>query len=393
MRILVLVLSLLLSVTAIPRLASAQQTELLERSFAGVSKEKNPTSAKRDIQEQASSKVSEEVIKELIGEDRFSKNRTLITNKVIKNSSRYIPYVKPSEILPEGEGFKMSVAMKVSLRDLKQLLQVNGLLGDNDAVPVVLPVVAWVDRVEGRSYRWWQSLNRENNPFLLKEARLFEDALRNSFQRNNFYSLKPIESGSAASVPVDFQSEKLNSEDLQFYAQYFNAPLIVDGQIVLNKSEQSGRYMIEIKMSAVQVSNGRTVADVARKFETENGVFEGTVDKKMKEVSESVANDLAAQVLDVWQRGSIGTSIIKVTVKGKNTLPLMESLKSKIRSSITQVKNIRERLVTSDAVSFEVDTSISSADLLSKFIGIDLNGKKLSKISESNDEIVLKWMD
>ncbi|MNT06363.1 hypothetical protein D3C72_1410250 [compost metagenome] len=236
-------------------------------------------------------------------------------------------------------------------------------------------------------------MNRENNPFLLKEARLFEDALRNSFQRNNFYSMKPIESGSAANVPVDFQSEKLNSEDLQFYAQYFNAPLIVDGQIVLNKSEQSGRYVIEIKMSAIQVSNGRTVADVARKFETESGVFEAAVDKKMKEVSESAANDLASQVLDVWQRGSIGTSIIKVTVKGKNTLPLMESLKSKVRSSITQVKNIRERLVTSDAVSFEVDTSISSAELLNKFIGIDLNGKKLSKISESNDEIVLKWMD
>jgi hypothetical protein len=373
--------------------ALAQQAELLERSFAGVSKEKTPVAAKKDIQDQASNKISEDVIKELIGEDRFAKNRTLINNKIVKNSGRYIPYMKPSEATPEGEGFKMSVAMKLSLRDLKQLLQVNGLLGDNDTVPVVLPVVAWVDRVEGRSFRWWQSLNRENNPFLVKEARLFEDSLRNSFQKNNFYLMKPLESGSAATIPTDFQSEKLNSEDLQFYAQYFNSPVVVEGQVVLNKSEQSGRFVIEIKMSAVQVSNGRTVADVARRFETEAGVFESVVDKKMKEISESASNDLASQVLDVWQRGSIGTSIIKVTVKGKNTLPLMESLKNKVKASVTQVKSIRERLVTSDAVSFEVDTSISSAELLSKFTSLDMDGKKLSKISESGDEIVLKWMD
>jgi hypothetical protein len=393
MRLVVFVFGLVLCGSLFSQSTFAQQSELLERSYAGVSNEKNPISARRDIQEQASQKVSEEVIKELIGEDRFSKNRTLIAGKIIKNSQRYIPYVKPSEVTPEGEGFKMSVAMKLSLRDLKQLLQVNGLLGDNDAVPVVLPVVAWVDRVEGRSYRWWQSLNKENNPFLMKEARLFEDALRNGFQKNNFYSLKPIESGAAVNVPVDFQSEKLNSEDLQFYAQYFNAPLIVDGQVMLSKAEQKGRFIIEIKMSAIQVSNGRTIGDIARKFETDNGVLEGAVDKKIKEVAETVANDLASQVLDVWQRGSIGTSIIKVTVRGKNTLPLMESLKSKVRSSITQVKNIRERLVTSDSVSFEVDASISSSELLNKFTAMDLNGKKLGKISEDNDEIVLKWLD
>ncbi len=43
----------------------------------------------------------------------------------------------------------MSVAMKVSLRDLKQLLQDNTLLNENEAIPVVLPGISWTDRVQG----------------------------------------------------------------------------------------------------------------------------------------------------------------------------------------------------------------------------------------------------
>lgn len=123
-----------------------QQADLLERVYSGSSKETNPQLVKKEIQEEAFQKVSEDVIKELIGEERFAKNKTLINNKIIKNSGRYIPFVKPSAVTQEGEESKMSVSLKVSLKDLKQLLQNNSLLADNDTLPIVLPMVAWQDR-------------------------------------------------------------------------------------------------------------------------------------------------------------------------------------------------------------------------------------------------------
>src|SRR5437868_11053897 len=82
-------------------LYAQQSADLIERSFTGTSGEKIPQAAKRDIQDQASKKVSEELIKELIGEERYTKNKTLIQNKVEKLSNRYIPFAKPSELLPE----------------------------------------------------------------------------------------------------------------------------------------------------------------------------------------------------------------------------------------------------------------------------------------------------
>ncbi len=367
----------------------AQQADLIDRTFQGTSKETNQVAARRDIQDQAYQSISEEIIKELIGEDRYSRNKSLINTKIIRNSARYIPFSKPSSVTPVGEEMKMSVEMKLSLRDLKQMLQDNSLLNENEAIPVVLPVVSWVDRVEGSSFRWW--MPSKNSPaFLLKEARLLEDALRKSFQKNNFYAMKPIDAGLAIKLPSSFQSERVSGEDSQFFAQYFNAPVLVDGQVLLTKGERKN-YRIEIRLTALQVSNGRAIADVSRRFETEAGSFENAVDRKMREVLEGTANDLASQVYEAWQRGSVGTSILRLTIQGRNTLPAIESIKDRIRSQVTQVKNIRERLVSSESVSFEVDTSVSAQDLIARLETVEIDGKKLARVSESSSEIVLRW--
>ncbi|MEN0057254.1 MAG: hypothetical protein AAGB31_00340 [Bdellovibrio sp.] len=370
--------------------AGAQQVELLERSYSGLSKEVTPQAAKKDIQDQAAQKVSEDIIKELIGEERFLKNKSLIQARIIKNSERYIPFLKASPMTREGEEFKMAVNMKVSLRDLKQLLQTSALLNDNESVPVVLPMISWVDRVEGRSYRWWSPLEKGTQGFLSKEGRLLEESLRTSFQKQNFYVIAPAESGLGHAVPSDFQAERVSGEDSQFFAQYFNAPLLIDGQVVINRGER-GSYRIELRMAALQVSNGRAIADVSRRYDTEQGAFEAVVDKKLREVVETAANDLASQVLEAWQRGSLGTSVIRVTIQGRTPFPLLESLKEKIRAQVTQVKSIRERLVSSEAMSFEVDAAISPAELLGKLEALDLGGRKLSKVSENNAELVLTW--
>lgn len=367
----------------------AQQADLLERNFSGSSKEATPQSAKSDIQNQASSKISEEVIRELIGEERFNKNKALIQSKVIKNSARYIPFVKPSAVTMEGEEYKMSVNMKISLRDLKQMLQDNSLLNENDTIPVVLPVISFVDRVGGRSYRWWRTQDKNTQGFLNKQSRTLEESLRGSFQKNNFFVIKPVEAGLGANIPSAYQNERIAGEDAQFFAQYFNAPVMIEGQVLMDKADKGNGYRIDIRMTAVQISNARPIADVSRRYDVE-GSFEGAVDKKIREISESVANDLASQVFEAWQRGSLGTSVIRVTITGKHNLPAMEDLKERIRSQLTQVKNIRERLVSSDSVSFEVDTAASSAELAAKLEALDLAGKKLSKVSEGRDEIVLK---
>ena len=119
--------------------------------------------------------------------------------------------------------------------------------------------------------------------------------------------------------------------------------------------------------------------------------MESKVDKKLREVVDTAANDLASQVGEAWQRGSLGTSIVRLTIRGRMTILMIENLKEKIRSEMTQIKNIHERLITSDAVTFELDTSMTNIELVDKILALDFEGKKLTSASENAEEITLKW--
>lgn len=361
----------------------AQGAELLERSFSGSSKQTLPQAARQEIIGQAYNKVSEDVIKELIGEERFAKNKTTIHSKIIRNAARYTPFSKPGELVSENIGFRMSVSIKISLKDLKAMLQTHGLLNENESTPVVIPVINFVDRVSMTSYRWWQSGDKDAKVFLLNQARYYENSLRKSFQRNGFYLLKPQEAGAHVDIPMSFQNEKLNIEDSQFFGQYFNASVLLDGQVQINKHPQvANSFRIELRISATQISNSRPIADVSRKFDTEVGAYEVVVDKRMKEIAESVSNDLASQVLEAWQRGSLGTSMLKITLNGKLDLPFLEAFKERLKNQVTQIRNVRERLFESGKYSFEADTAASASEIVKKIQGMDVGNKKVTSVSE-----------
>ncbi len=364
--------------------------DLIEKSYSGTSNEKTPQAARRDIQEQAAKKISEELIKELIGEERYTKNKTLIQNKIEKISNRYIPFAKPSDLAQDPAGaYKMTVALKVSVKDLKTLLQEHSLLAENDTVPLVLPLISFTDKVDFKTFRWWKPEEGNNKSFLIFQNRQFENALRSAFQKNNFYLIKTP--GIALQIPRTYQNERLSLDDMQFMSQYFGAPLMIEGQVQYSKSpDSSNRYRIEVKLLALQVSNGRPIADVSRKFETEMGVFEATVDKKVREIVDSTAQDLASQVYEAWQRGALGTTSIRLTFRGKIPFNQQEAFKEKLKNQVREIRNIRERLVTSDSLAFEVDTNLSPKDFSAKLNGLEIDGKRWNSVGFNDSEINLQ---
>lgn len=367
----------------------AQSSDLIERSFTGTSNEKTPQAAKRDIQEQAAQKVSEDLIKELIGEERYTKNKTLINNKIEKISNRYIPFTKPSELMQDGTVYKMTVALKVSVKDLKTLLQEYSLLAENDTVPLVFPLISFTDKVDLKTFRWWKPEDGGNKNFLISQNRQFENALRTAFQKYNFYLVKTVPL--SLQIPRTYQNERLNLDDMQFLSQYFGAPLMIEGQVQYSKSpDSSNRYRIEVKLLALQVSNGRPIADVSRKFETEMGVFEAAVDKKIRETVDSTSQDLASQVFEAWQRGALGTQILRLTFRGKIPFNQQEAFKEKLKNQVREIRNIRERLVTSDSLAFEVDTNLNPKDFSAKLNGLEIDGKRWNSAGYSDNEITMQ---
>jgi hypothetical protein len=283
----------------------------------------------------------------------------------------------------------MTVVLKVSVKDLKALLQEHSLLAENETVPLVLPLISFTDKVGLKTFRWWKQDEGNNKPFLISQNRHFENALRGAFQKYSFYLIKTLPLG--LQIPRSYQNERLSLDDMQFLSQYFGAPLMIEGQVQYSKSpESSNRYRIEVKLLALQVSNGRPIADVSRKFETEIGVFEASVDKKIRETVDATAQELASQVFEAWQRGSLGTTILRLTFRGKIPFNQQEAFKEKLKNQVREIRNIRERLITADSVAYEVDTNLNPKDFAAKLNSLEIDGRKWNPTGLSDNEVTMQ---
>ncbi|MFZ4403580.1 MAG: hypothetical protein ACOYOK_05705 [Pseudobdellovibrionaceae bacterium] len=382
-------LTLILAVIALgPKLAQAQTSskDFIERTEVGSSDEVNPVLAKKIIQDQVQSQIAENVIRDLLGADKFQKNKTVIQNKILKLSPRFMPFTKTGDLTKDGDIFKMQVTSRLALKDLQTLLEENGLLGLSDATPVIVPLIFVLDDVDSQTFFWWSSgsSNELQNLFLK-----IEDQARSSFWKSGFYILKPQQAHMQSLVPEHLRKAKLNPEEMSAVAEALKAPLVLEGPIIVRKAEQK-KFNIEMNFKVFQANNGKTIADVVRKFTTEPGDPQVVVPKKIKEVLDLVMTDLATQVTEVWQRGSLGSSTFKLTFQGFFSPLQLESFKQSLQNQVTSVRNVKERVISTKAVTFEVDAVGSLQEVAQKISGISVQNRRWTASSINDLEIIFK---
>ncbi len=366
--------------------------ELIEKNINVTTTVTEAPAARKELQEGAISRLTEDLARELMGPDKYEKNKTVVHSKIEKMSGRYVSYVKPGDMvsLNPGPGYSMPFLMKVSLSNLKTLLQNAGLLNENDTLPVVLPIISFYDRVGVSAFKWWQPGDISSKKFLLFNARQVEASLRTAFKKQQFHVIRPLEMNGSHLVPTVYQNDRVSPDDMEFLGRMFQAPLVVEGDIEFSRSSLgSNLYRIDIKLSAIQLSNHRPIADVSRKYETESGAFEGVVDKKLHQVIDSVCQDLASQVFEAWQKGSVGTNIIRLTVRGDVPFQQREFLKEKIRNQMSQIRNIKERLIGGNTITYEVDSTSTPQELGLKLNQLEFNGFRFQTSSTGDKELIV----
>jgi hypothetical protein len=361
----------------------------LDKTMTLETDEKNPSLAKKELIEKITAKISEDLIKEMIGESKFNRNNTIIQNKLIKHSARFIPFSKPSELVatPEG-GYKMTLALKVSQEDLRTMLLENGLLYESDSTPLLLPAISITDKVNGKEYGWWQSADSVNNKQeLVKYSSYIENSLKQIFSKNGFYVLRPQTLKYSSIIPY-LESK---NQDWQAIAQDLFAQILLQGDLVVSKNPaRSDSFLVRIHITAMQVQNDRSIADVVRNYETDSGAFDFVVDKKIKENIDTLVSDLSTQVFEAWQKGTIGSNLFKLTFNGNIPIQNFESLKNVFVDKITEIKSITERSVSYDHVTFEIDTNLTPKEIKSKLPKWSIPGYSMDVDDVSDQEIQYK---
>ncbi|MCB0357727.1 MAG: hypothetical protein KDD40_11995, partial [Bdellovibrionales bacterium] len=249
--------------------------DLVEVHHQAMVELKSMSNARTQLTERAVDEISKRYIIELIGEKKLNKNLADIEAKIIKNYLKYIPILKVSNIKNIPQGAEAEVYMKVSIDNLKEMLLQTGLLYEIKGAPIVLPMISLVDRVNSKSYSWWNAAYSLEQQLLREWLIHFHKKFKMVLSKKNFFGLQPIKWDMYEQVPKVYQTDKPRTEDLLFLSQQFLAPIIVRGDYKINQmSNFDNRYIVNVKLEALQASNGRVIGEVIRSYETEAGPFQ-----------------------------------------------------------------------------------------------------------------------
>lgn len=366
--------------------SSLVKAQIIDVLFEGVSTKKLRTQARKDIMDKSIKETSLKYIAGIIGSEKTERNRKIIDNKIIKQSGKYILYMKGSPLESTKKGIKMNVSLKLSLDNLSKILLANGLLYEMEGPPKVLPMITVEDRVNTNSYSWWLGAG-ESNAFLKSQLSMLHEKLRASFDEKSFFVMQPIKSNYNRITPEEFKSENPRLEDMLFLSEFFKAHIFIKGKIQFRKKDNfSDKNEIVINFTAFQAGNGRVIADVKRRYTTDDGDFKQVIQKKNLEVYESVTKDLVSQVYAAWQKGTFGSSLIKITFNGDISYAELIDLKNKI-NHLNEIRGIRERLFAPGKVTFEVDASTLPQSLAQLIVGIKTPHLTLEVDEINADEI------
>ena len=367
---------------------------VLEKTVEVRTETSNPVAARKELLDLASEKVTEDLLKEIIGEAKMQRNKAIIRSKVYKNSGRFIPWSKASDLKANdvksgGKGFSMTVQLRIERESLEAVLLENGLFYESDGPPSILAMVHVADRIQMRSFSWWQGLDkRKTEPFLLKLNQSFENQLKQNLAKQNFYLLPALQQKYEETLTPSDRGETLRADQMQSLAEKFGAKIFLYGLISIGKGSRSDNFTIQAKVTAAQSNNSRVITEVLRQVETDRGNMEVVVERKSKDLFDTLASDLASQVVGAWQKGALGTEVYRLTLKGGWKPQDLDKIKLEITSAIRDIKNLRERTLEEKKLVFEYDSAVGPEVLRGKFSSVQWLGKQYVAEKDATNELV-----
>lgn len=370
------------------------QGAFLERSYTITSEKETFVEAKRDIQEKAIFNAVEEITKEVLGEERFNKNKKILETRIVAKASRFIPFSKSSEPLFKDSKYTQTVYLKISLQDLKNILKENRLLEEIDHKLNILPLIQFENKVTEKKYRWWL----KNDEGMKKASLLFEEQFQKFLLKNGVFLQRPTFFNYQSSTPLALITENWTKEDYLALGKWYNAPFVVEGSLVVQKSEKkSSQVNLIIKLNLIQVQQGKVLIDLQRLVDVpafkEDIKLEMWVENKIIEETETLAQDLSQQLDEILQKGILNSQKIRLQFVMGPMPAKIESIKEKLKISSAIIKSIREREITSQFVVYEVDFSGTVQELQAKILSADLGlgpQGKVSLIKTSEKEMVFE---
>lgn len=374
----------------VPEVRAQAAEDLVVIKKSGTSLLTGAAEAAKEIQSRLTSEAAREQVIDLVGEKRYQKNRQTIESKIIRQSSKFIPYVNPGTPAQDGSGWKMDVELQISPASMRRMVLEAGLLNDAEGPASLLPLIAVTDRTKGLAVRWWQGESKDDShKTLVTMSRLINEKAQLSFAKEGFHVIKP-QGLQVSPLPEPYRTEQPSASDLVFISDFFKSKMIIKGEVRFKDSKNApGATFCALKLQVVQPSSGRSIGEVTRQFVTEVGPFEAAVMKKLNTEIPDVTKDLATQVLEAWQRGTLNTNLLKLTVRGQLNAKQLATFKQQLSQNMHELKTLKERLFENGQTVFEADYTGEIPRIIEKLRATKLTNFEMRLTDSSTANLIL----
>lgn len=357
--------------------AQGVDDELVSVTSEGTSKSTSQVEAAREIQSKAITGTAREQVIEMIGDKRYAKNKAIVENRIVREATKFIPFVQPGDIQKAPDGsWKMKIDLKVSLGSLRKMVIDTGLLTDADTPVTILPMIGFTDRMKGVSFRWWMGDSRDDSRKSVVEwARIVERGLHKELLQQGFHLQLPLEGTVSNAIPPVFRVDRASSQDLKQLGEYLGISMALRGDVrVKDSKENLGGWQIQVRLEVIPVQGGRTVAEISRTFETDPGPADIVVRKRLEKEIGEMSKDLSTQVLEAWTRGTLAATTLRLAVKGQLTPKQLSDFRTQLGRAMRDIKAMRERVYEPGRVIFEIDYAASPEEFRDRLKAVDLPG-------------------
>ncbi|MEY4616950.1 MAG: hypothetical protein RJB66_1910 [Pseudomonadota bacterium] len=332
----------------------------IEKVYEGKTKVESPVQARRKIVDEATLKVSEDVVQSILGDARYKKNKSLIVDKVFRHTSRFIPVIKTSEPVATEEGQKVTVTLQINAKLLESLLQEQGLFSDNESAPMMIPFISIDDQVRGEGFAWW----RPSNAMGLKTMGEFlESNLQKNLFAMGFYVQRPNAANMRLMIPSGYQYDSLTNEQIYSLCNRWGIPLVMTGDLTIHR-DQNYEIVFDFRLAVTQVGTGRVLAQLYRQNKlSKNETLDNMSLKKNLGFVLQAYKDIGQQLSDAWEKGVLTATLVRLEVKGSMPINKYDSFKDALKASNRSIRQVRERVIASQSVLFELEINGTAKEI------------------------------
>ncbi len=345
--------------------------------------------ARRTAIDQATDAVTDEMVKKEIGAVHFTENKSKVESEVKPLKNRFIPFFKIISSSQEGDGYKFKIEVKVSRNDLRQVLQQKGLFASSEKTGITLPFIEFNNAMSGESYRWWSpefKVSKDLESLSLN----FEEEMFMGFLDRGLFMLRPQAFNMSHMVPGFMRKTYLTQTDMVQLTNLKQGQLYLDGRVdVITSPLREDALRVRVQIKCKQSSNGKTVAEVVRSFDTPSGQGVTQITTKSNELARETGQELANQVYDLWQRGALEAQVLQLAVTGDLNHMQMLRFKNELNQKLGLSNGLTERLFEPGRVTFETDYSGGVEALSQKLRTAKFDGFISQVVSSQADQIIL----